>query len=45
MDAVKKSMLSNIIKMKVTEEKRYWNFWLWLFLAEVRLNVLGMCVT
>ena len=41
----KKGMWSNIIKMKLTEEKRYWNFCLWLFLAEVRLNVLGMCIT
>ena len=45
MAAVKKSMWSNIIKMKLTEEKRYWNFCLLLFLAEVRLNVLGMCIT
>ena len=29
--------------MKLTEEKRYWNFILRLFLAEMRLNVLGMC--
>ena len=26
--------------MKLTEEKRYWNFCLRLFLAKVRLNVL-----
>ena len=45
MAAVKKSMRSNIIKMKLTEEKRYWDFCLRLFLAEVRLNVLGMCIT
>ena len=45
MAAVKQSMWSNIIKMKLTEEKHYWNFCLWLFLAEVRLNVLGMCIT
>ena len=31
--------------MKLTEEKRYWNFCLRLFLAEERLNVLGMCIT
>ena len=31
--------------MKLTEEKCYWNFQLQLFLAEIRLNVLGMCVT
>ena len=43
MAAVNKSMWSNIIKMKLNEEKRYWKFCLWLFLAEVRLNVLGMC--
>ena len=30
--------------MKLTEEKRFWNFCLLLFLAEVRLNVLGMCI-
>ena len=30
--------------MKLTEEKRYWNFLLRLFLAEMRLNVLGMCI-
>ena len=30
--------------MKLTEEKRYWNICLLLFLAEVRLNVLGMCI-
>ena len=39
MAAVNKSMWSNIIKMKLTEEKRYWKFFLRLFLAEVRLNV------
>ena len=42
--AVKKSMCRNIIKMKLTEEKRFWNFCLQLFFAEVRLNVLGMCI-
>ena len=31
--------------MKLTEEKLYWNFYLLLFLAEVRLNLLGMCIT
>ena len=41
----KKEHLSNIIKMKVTEEESYWNFCLRLFLAEVRLNVVGMCIT
>ena len=45
MAAVKKSMRSNIIKVMLTEEKRCWNFCLRLFLAEVRLNVLGMCIT
>ena len=30
--------------MKLTEEKRYWNFRLRLFFAEMRLNVLGMCI-
>ena len=30
--------------MKLTEEKRYWNFCLLLFLAEVRLDVLGTCM-
>ena len=30
--------------MKLTEEKRYCNFCLRLFLAEVRLSVVGMCV-
>ena len=45
MTVVKKSICSNIIKMKLTEEKRYGNFRLWLFLAEMRLNVLGMCIT
>ena len=41
MAAVKKSMWSNIIKMKLTEEKRYWNVCLQLFLTEVRLNCVG----
>ena len=45
MASVKKSMCSNIIKMKLTEEKRYCKFCLRLFLAEVRLNVVGMCIT
>ena len=40
--AVKKSIRSNIIKMKLTEEKRFWNFRLRLFLAEMRLCLLGM---
>ena len=31
--------------MKLTEEKRYWNFRLRLFLAQMRLNVLGMAIT
>ena len=30
--------------MKLTEVKRYWNFLLRLFLAELTLNVLGMCI-
>ena len=30
--------------MKLIEEKRYWNFCLQLFLAKVRLNVLGRCI-
>ena len=30
--------------MKLTEAKRYWNFCLPLFLAEMRLNVLGMAI-
>ena len=29
----------------MTEEKLYWNFCLRLSLAEVRLSVLGMCIT
>ena len=41
MAAVKKSMRSNIIKMKLTEEKRYWNFCLLLLLAEVRVKCVG----
>ena len=45
MAAVKREHLSNIIKMKFTEEKSYWNFCLRQFLAEVRLSVLGMCIT
>ena len=39
MAAVKKSIWKNIIKMKLTDKKRYWNFRLRLFLAEMRLNV------
>ena len=35
----------NVIKMKLTEEKRYCNFWLRLFPSVVRLNVVGMCIT
>ena len=31
--------------MKLTEEKRFCNFYLRLFPAEVRLNVVGMCIT
>ena len=31
--------------MELTEEKRYWNFRLRLFLAEIGLNVLGMRIT
>ena len=44
---MEKSIRSNIIKMKLTEEKCYWNFHLQLFLAEIRLkiNVLGVCIT
>ena len=34
-----------MIKMKFTVEKGYWNFCLRSFLSEVRLNVLGMCIT
>ena len=45
MAAVKKEHLSNNIKMKFTEEKSYWNFCLRWFVAEVRLSVLGMCIT
>ena len=37
MASVKKSMRSNIVEMKLTEEKRYCNFCLRLFLAELRL--------
>ena len=40
-----KEHLSNIMKMKLTEEKRYWTYFLWLFLAEMRLNVQGMCLS
>ena len=45
MAAVKKEHLSNNIKMKFTEEESYWNFFLRWFVAEVRLSVLGMCIT
>ena len=45
MAAVKKSIQSNIIKMKLTEEKRYKSFRLWLILVEMRLSVLGICST
>ena len=38
MATVKKSILSNI-EVKLTEEKRYCNCWLRLFLGEMRLNV------
>ena len=31
--------------MKFTEEERYCKFCLQLFLAEARLNVVGMCIT
>ena len=44
MATVKKSICRKIIKMTLTEEKHYWNFHVWLFLAEMRLNVLGMCM-
>ena len=30
--------------MKLTEGKRYWNFCLHMFLAEMRPNVLGMYI-
>ena len=39
----KMATVNNIIKMKFTEEKSYWNFCLRSFL--VRLNVLGMSIT
>ena len=32
------------MKMKLTEEKRYCSFCLRLFLPEVRLSVVGMCI-
>ena len=38
MASVKKSMWSNVIKMKLTEEKRYCNFCLRLFLAETQFG-------
>ena len=31
--------------MKLTEEKGCWNFHLRFSLAEMRLNVLGVCIT
>ena len=31
--------------MKLSEEKGCWNFHLRLSLAEMRLNVLGVCIT
>ena len=44
--AVKKSIWINmIIEMKLTEEKGCWNFHLRFSLAEMRLNVLGVCIT
>ena len=39
MAAMKKSIWSNIIKMKLTEEKRYRNYFLRGFSADMRLNV------
>ena len=45
MAAVKKNIQSNIIKIKLTEEKRYKNFRLRLILAEMRLSGLGMSIT
>ena len=39
----KMATVNNIIKVKFTEEKSYWNFCLRSFL--VRLNVLGMSIT
>ena len=39
------TLKKRITKMKLTEEKRYWNFRLRLFLAQMRLNVLGMAIT
>lgn len=44
MAAVKKSIQSNI-KKKLTEEKRYKNFRLLLILADMGLDMLGMCIT
>ena len=41
MAAVKKSIQSNIIKIKLTKEKRYKNFCYRLFLAKMRLFALG----
>ena len=40
----KMATVNNIIKMKFTEEKSYWNFCLRSFLDEVRLYVLGLCI-
>ena len=39
------TLKKSITKMKLTEEKRYWNFRSRLFLADMRLNVLGMAIT
>ena len=39
------TLKKRITKMKLTEEKHYWNFRLRLFLAQMRLNVLGMAIT
>ena len=39
MAAMKKSIWSNIIKMELTEEKRYRNYFLRGFSADMRLNV------
>ena len=38
MAAVNKSIWRKIILTKLTEEKRYWNFCLRMFVAEVRLS-------
>ena len=39
------TLKKRITKMKLTKEKRYWNFRLRLFLAQMRHNVLGMAIT